>query len=81
MLIHADQLATEAFRQSIEAAIRINGQITREELLDAVFCAMDDAVTTLISQGLIEVLPCSGRMSHLDIFRIRIEDETRLRSA
>lgn len=64
---HAD-LKSALFRDALMTAIKLNGRIGREQLLDMVFRAYDKAIAELVRSGKVVVEKSPQDESHLDIF-------------
>ncbi|MFM2281729.1 MAG: hypothetical protein RLZZ444_3960 [Pseudomonadota bacterium] len=59
----------EQFKNLLMDSIWQNGEMTREEILNAVFCSLEAAIGQLETGGYIEIEPAPNRESHLDVFR------------
>ena len=61
-------LRSAQFREALMASISLHGKMGREQLLDMVFRAYDNAISELIGSGKFIVEKAPQNESHLDVF-------------
>lgn len=69
--LRLDSSASEKIKSSLVILLKSHGRLSRDNILDATFYALDDALNDLCRDGVVHVERAEIDQSHLDVFSLK----------
>lgn len=69
--LRLDSSVSEKIKSSLVILLKSHGRLSRDNLLDVTFYALDDAINDLCRDGIVRVERAEIDQSHLDVFSLK----------